>query len=191
MKRSSVTTVSRYVKKPRRSAAVLTTRSVETKETTSFYSTQLTASSSINVNLLNAIESAAGEGVSTDQRVGNKIRIKSIEVIGTFGTATNNNVQTATFFMAKPRTTGLVSTNFQGPFLRHDDGTTYGMFINDSAGGGNVFRFTKRFPGLGKEQRFDKDTGNAVGDIPYLRLTTGTTATVGMTFWYRIIFYDV
>lgn len=128
---------------------------------------------------------AAGTGPG--QRIGNKIRMKSIEVYGSFGPTLALPI-TATLFNSKS-VTAFNSVDFNGPLVFEDSGSNYAVALSGQSGG-NTFRFTKTFPG-GKILTFDKDTGNPTHHAPAVLFTNpGAVASSSGIIWWRIKFTD-
>lgn len=133
------------------------------------------------------------QGTAQNQRIGNKIRMKSFEVSGCFGGQTLGSLPvTATLFNQLP-VTGFTLTDIVGPYVTKDSGTHYPnqIALND-VNGSNTFKLKHTWPGNGKIQSYDKDTGLVTGDIPTLMIYNPSAfSTSGNTVWVRMRFYDL
>ena len=128
------------------------------------------------------------QGTNANQRIGNKIRIKSVEVTGWFTNAPAVPL-TATLFNSKS-VAAFTTSDFIGPFVYEDSGTNYAHAISDNAGA-STFKFVKRFTGLGKEQTYDKDSGVPTHHSPALLINNPGGAALSPVFYYRIRYYDL
>jgi len=176
--------MSRRTPSKRARTTVLTTRTAEKKEYMQTFITTIGANSFGVFSLASSLSI----GAQGNQRLGNKIRIKSIEVSGQTGSGLALPL-TATLFNAKS-VAAFTAVDFNGPYVYEDSGTNYSHKIcNDSSG--TTFKFKKTFPGVGKEQTYDKDTGAVTHHAPTLLITNpNAAATTNTAVWCKVEFYD-
>lgn len=168
---------------------VVTPRSTEIKEFIFGNSSVIGANSFVLVTPSSLIT----QGTTFSQRIGNRIRIKSIEIAGTFGAqAAGAAPITATFFNAHSAT-AYTLVDYQGPFIYDETGSAYPgqIAINQLGDNDNTYMLEKYWAGAGVIQRYDKDSGNVVSNTPQLMLQNPSAVnSSGQIVWIKIRFYD-
>jgi len=131
-------------------------------------------------------------GTDQQQRIGNHIHWKSFEVCGTFGTQlTTNQPLTATLFNQLP-TQSFTLVDFNGPYVHKDSGTHYpGQIAIHDITNESTYKLKKTWPGMGKLQTYDKDTGVPTGEQPTLMIQNpSASSTTNNIVWCRVRYYD-
>jgi len=98
-------------------------------------------------------------GTLQNQKIGSKIRVISIEVVGSLG-ANSNAPQSTTVSLVLAKSSPTTSTgDYLGPFPLDEAGTLLACSVNGGpdSGGGPGFHFKHRFMGTGMLVQFDKD----------------------------------
>lgn len=101
------------------------------------------------------------QGTGPSQRIGNKIRIKSIDVIGTY--TSNASVTTPLYAIFGSIKEVASSASPEGPFYTTDQASLWAWDQYDPLAK-NTFAFRKTFPGSGYEVRYDPVTQQVQGD---------------------------
>lgn len=139
------------------------------------------------INLLNAIT----QGVGPNQRIGNRIRVKKIEIAGSWGD--DYPLPTYAALVNFKQQVGAPAANEQlGPFPLRDNCDTYQYAMKDNVLA-QTYRFVKIFPGYGRVARFDRDAQTVVGDFnPQLMITNpNAVPTNNQLVYIRVTFSDI
>jgi len=151
------------------------------------------ASTAANGFLLSPLCGSIVAGTAQANRVGNRIRVKSVEVIGQFGVTASGSAGiplTATLLNNKTTPTSL---DYTGPFVSVDNADIWGYTIQDFAGQ-NTFKFRKSFGPTGRELRFEKDLASTViGDFNpaiFVQNPNGIALSSPTQIWVRVRYYD-
>lgn len=139
------------------------------------------------VELINGIL----QGTNIKSRIGQRIRVKSIEVYVVYGSDIGNPL-TCTFGDLKAASaTPLSSTGeIAYPFVAHDSMETFAWGSQDRDR--ETFRFKKVFPGMGREYKYDRDTNNLIGDRnPVLMINNpNVVITTDHYVAWKVLYYD-
>jgi len=102
-------------------------------------------------------------GVSAQNKIGAKIRVKSIEVHGSLGANASAPLSTTVSLIRYNTASGSTAGDFLGPFPAPETGVLYAAATNGGpmCGGGPGFHFKKTFPGRGLLITFDREVPSA------------------------------
>lgn len=139
----------------------------------------------------NILANTIAQGTGVRQRIGQQIRIKKIEIIGTWGDVLNLP-QCASLVNFKQQVGAPNTSEHVGPFPLRANCDLIQFAMQDSTGG-NTYRFVWNLPGYGRLVRFDPDSQTVVGDFnPQLLLTNpNATAATNNVRYIRVTFSDM
>lgn len=189
-KRSSCGSTS--TSKRRKTTYVYKSARIEWKEAVGANNTVVPAGTPANpgslyINLLNAIT----QGTGPNSRIGNRIRVKKIEIMGSWGDDRDLPLYAA-LVNFKQQVGAPAANEQQGPFPLRDNCDTWAYSMKDNVFA-QTYRFVKTFPGYGRMARFDRDSQTVVGDFnPQLMLTNpNTTGSSNNLLYIRITYSDL
>lgn len=142
-------------------------------------------------HIYTSLANGIAQGSDVNQRIGNRIKVKKIEVVGNYGNAGAGLIGAALCWNLSQQATFSSVTDRVGVWPWKDNAIVYSYATVGQQGGSTAFRFQKTFPGLGKEVRFDKDAQVPL-DHPTLLLTNDTAAASSGTAWnFRVWYTDI
>lgn len=130
------------------------------------------------------------QGTGINQRIGNRIYVKRIEVCGTWGSV-GTFPYSASLINYKQQVGLPGAGEINGPYPLLDNADLMAYKLQDS-GSGLTFKFVKTFPGQGKLLRYDRDAGTVVGEFnPQVQFTNpNAVGSTNAAIWTRFIFTD-
>jgi len=134
-----------------------------------------------------------GNGTGANQKIGYKIRIKSIEVYGSLGANGSAPLSTsASLVLLKPSTASTVG-DYVGPFPTPETATKLAGAINGGpmCGGGPSFHFKHTFSGSGMMLEFDREsTTQPINMGPAIVFTNPSAGNQNVYYVCKIMFTD-
>jgi len=134
-----------------------------------------------------------GNGTGATQKIGYKIRIKSIEVYGSLGANGSAPLSTsASLVLLKPTTASSVG-DYVGPFPTPETATKLAGAINGGpmCGGGPSFHFKHTFPGAGLLLEYDREsTTSPQNTAPAMVFTNPSAGNQNVYYVCKIMFTD-
>jgi len=144
---------------------------------------------STNIQALGAIPNGTG----ANQKIGYKVRVKSIEVYGSLGANGSAPLSTScALVLGKPSTASTVG-DYVGPFPTPETASKLAGAINGGpmCGGGPAFHFKHTFSGSGMLLEFDREAPNAPQNFaPQIIFTNPSATNQVVYFACKVLFTD-